>query len=323
MTEFRPHPLAAGGHRQTILGFWCRRRLRWTLPAEDVVVEAGDGVRLLLRASWQPGRREERPAVVIVHGLGGSDAATYVLALGRHAFARGWHVLRMNLRGAGDSMALCARLYNAGLDSDLVAALEGVARITPRVAVAGFSLGANLALLALARSGPRLPPGLLGVASVSPPLDLAACAAALERPANRLYQAYFMGNLRSAYRQRQALLPDLYAAGREKGTRTIRDYDEAITAPYAGYRDASEYYARSSAGPRLAGIEGRALILAAHDDPLVPAESVVRWPLPASGRVRLEVLPTGGHVGFVASTDAPGRFWAAERVMEFLEAIEQ
>jgi predicted alpha/beta-fold hydrolase len=31
------------------------------------------------------------------------------------------------------------------------------------------------------------------------------------------------------------------------------------------------------------------------------------------------MLPTGGHVGFVARTRAPGRFWAAERVMDFLE----
>ena len=51
---------------------------------------------------------------------------------------------------------------------------------------------------------------------------------------------------------------------------------------------------------------------------MVPAESVARWPLPASGLVRREMTATGGHVGFVAPTRAPGRFWAAERVMAFL-----
>src|SRR4029453_5652432 len=99
---------------------------------------------------------------------------------------------------------MCPRLYNAGLDRDLVAALEAVTRVAPRVAVVGFSLGANLALPALGRSPSRLPPGLLGVGAVSPPLDLAACVAALERPVNRLYQAYFLRNLRlpSPYRPR-------------------------------------------------------------------------------------------------------------------------
>jgi predicted alpha/beta-fold hydrolase len=31
------------------------------------------------------------------------------------------------------------------------------------------------------------------------------------------------------------------------------------------------------------------------------------------------MLPTGGHVGFLAPTAAPGGFWAAERAMAFLQ----
>jgi len=315
---FRPHPLAVGGHRQTLLGFWHRRKLRWTLPVEDLIVEAGEGIRLLLRASWQPGPREARPALVTIHGLGGWDEASYGLATGAYAYGLGWHVLRMNMRGAGDSARICPRLYNAGLDTDLVAALGAVTRVAPRVAVVGFSLGANLSLLALGRCPSRLPAGLLGVVAVSPPLDLAACVAALERPVNRLYQSYFLRNLRLSYRWRQSLCPELYEAGRELPPRTIREWDEAITAPYGGYASADEYYARSSAGPYVSGLDRRVLILSAQDDPLVPAPSVSRWPLPASGMVRREITSTGGHVGFVAPSRAPGRFWAAERAMRFL-----
>ncbi len=308
-----------GGHRQTLLGYWRRRLLRWTPPVEDIVVDAPDGARLLLRASWQAGIREARPALVLVHGLGGSDAATYVLAAGLHAWQRGWHVVRMNMRGAGDAEALDPRLYNAGLDSDAVAAFGAVARVVPQMAAVGFSLGANLTLLALGRNAARLPPGLVAAAGVSPPLDLAACADSLGRPQNRLYQEYFMLTLRAAYRRRQSRLPDLYERGREHGLRSVRDYDAAITAPYGGYRDADDYYARSSSGPHLAAIDHPVLILAAEDDPMVPSESVARWPLPLHGRVRRELLPTGGHMGFVAPTRAPGAFWAAERVLEFVE----
>jgi len=319
---FHPHPLAVGGHRQTLLGFWHRRKLRWTLPVEDLVVEAGDGIRLLLRASWQPGPREARPALLTIHGLGGWDEASYGLATGAYAYGLGWHVLRMNMRGAGDSARICPRLYNAGLDADLVAALEAVTRAAPRVAVVGFSLGANLALLALGRSAARLPAGLLGVVAVSPPLDLAACVAALERPVNRLYQTYFLRNLRISYRYRQRLCPELYEAGRELLPRTIREWDETITAPYGGYASADEYYARSSAGPYVSSLDRRVLILSAQDDPLVPADSVAKWPLPASGMVEREITRTGGHVGFVARTRAPGRFWAAERALRFVARDE-
>jgi predicted alpha/beta-fold hydrolase len=100
----------------------------------------------------------------------------------------------------------------------------------------------------------------------------------------------------------------------------VREYDRAITAPYGGYRDLDDYYARSSAGPRLTAIRHAALILAAKDDPMVPVGSVARWPLPAGGHVRLELHDSGGHTGFVGRTDAPGRFWAAERALDFLAA---
>jgi uncharacterized protein len=316
---FLPHPLTAGGHRQTLLGYWRRRALRWSHPTEDIVVDVDDGVRVLLRATWQPGRREARPALVLLHGLGGWDGAKYGLATGQLAFARGWHVVRMNLRGAGDGMGLSPVLYNAGLDGDLAGVLSALASAAPRLAVVGFSLGANLALLLLGRRPERLPAGFLGAVGVSPPLDLAACAAALERPANRLYQLYFMGNLRRAYRERQAARPDLFEPGLERGARTIREYDERITARYGGYRDAAEYYSRSSAGACLASVRHPALLLSAWDDPMVPGESVARWRL--SGSVTREMFPTGGHVGFVAPTAAPGSFWAAERTLDFLESV--
>lgn len=314
---FRPWRWAVGGHRQTLLGYWTRRWLGWPLAAEDVVLEAGGDVRLLLRATWQRGPRGERPALLIVHGLGGSDRSPYVLSTGRLAWARGWHVVRANLRGAGDAEALCPRLYNAGLDADFIAIVDALALTCPRVAAVGFSLGGSVALLALGRNGPRVSPALRGVAAVCPPLDLAACAGALERPANRAYQRYFMKKLRESYRRRQRLRPDLYAAGLERSLVSVRDFDEVITAHYGGYRHADDYYARSSAGPRLAGIGRPAFVLAAEDDPLVPADSVRRWPLSPS--VRREILPTGGHVGFVAPTKAPGFFWAAERVLDELE----
>jgi hypothetical protein len=314
---FRPRPWTAGGHRQTLLGHWTRRRLRWSLPTEDLVVEAGDDARILVRASWQPGPRPARPALVLVHGLGGWDGASYVLATGLHAFARGWHVLRMNMRGAGDGIRVCARLYNAGLDTDLLAVLEAASADVARLAVVGFSLGGNLALLTLGRCRGRLPAGLGAAAAVSPPLDLAASAAALERAGNRLYQWYLLSGLQTGYRRRQARRPDLYAPGKERGTRTIREFDELVTAPYGGYRDAAEYYERSSAGRYLAGLDRPVLVLASRDDPMIPIASVERWP--AAGCVRREVLPTGGHVGFVSPTAAPGRFWAAERVVAFVE----
>ena len=283
------------------------------------MVEAGGGVRLLLRATWQPGPREDRPALLLVHGLGGSDGSAYVASTGRLAHARGWHVVRMNMRGSGAGEALCPLLYNAGLDGDLLAALSTVAAVVPRVSVVGFSLGANLALLTLGRRRAELPPGLVGAAAVCPPLDLSACADALEAPGNGLYQRYFMQQLSEGYRRRHRLRPDLFAEGRELGLRTVREYDDRITAPFGGYESAAQYYTRSSAGPWLASIDRPALVLAAADDPMIPVASVTPWPL--APPVKREIAPTGGHVGFVGRSQAPGWFWAADRAVGFLDEL--
>ena len=312
LRPFAPPWWARGGHRQTVLGFWYRRRLRWHLPTEDLIADVGDGVRLLLRASWQPGERASSPALLLVHGLGGWDLAAYGLATGALAHAMGWHVVRMNMRGAGDSARVYAGLYNAGLDLDLVAAMNAVAAHTPHIGVIGFSLGANLALLAAGRSGALVPPAVTRIVAVSPPLDLAACVDQLESAINRPYQEYFMRNLRNAYRYRQTLRPDLYEAGGELRPRSLREWDQMITARHGGYTSGEEYYERSSSGPHVASIRLPTLLLAAEDDPLIPGESITKWPLPESGVVVREMLPTGGHVGFAAPTSAPGRFWAAD-----------
>jgi hypothetical protein len=320
VTRFRPHPWTIGPHRQTLLGYWSRCRLRWTLPQEDLWVPVGDEARLLVRVTWQLGRREDHPLLLLIHGLGGSDLATYAVSAGHLAFSRGFHVARMNMRGAGDSERENPRFYNAGLDTDVLEVLRALEPACAHLSVLGFSLGASVGLLALGRQRERIPARVRGMAAVCPPLDLSACASALEGPAGRLYTGYFMRSLRDAYKRRQRRHPGLYEAGREGETRTVRQFDERITAHYGGYRDAEDYYARSSAGPWLTAIDRPTLVLAAQDDPMVPEASVRRFPLPASGLVEREVLTTGGHMGFVAPAEAPGSFWAADRVLEWLVA---
>jgi predicted alpha/beta-fold hydrolase len=136
------------------------------------VVEAGDGVRILLRASWQ--KERDRPALLLIHGLEGCDRSPNVISTGTLAYRAGWHVVRMNLRGCGDSLPLCPRLYNAGMTSDLVAVFDWLASRVSSFAVAGFSLGGNLTLLTLDRDRERISRELRGVAAICPPLDMSA-----------------------------------------------------------------------------------------------------------------------------------------------------
>ncbi len=314
-TPFRPAWYARGGHVQTILGFFARRKLVWTLPVEDLVVESEPGIRILGRVTWRPGERSSAPALVLLHGMGGADDSTYMISMGIVAHAAGFHVVRVNMRGAGASSALTPRLYNAGLESDLVAVIREVARDVPSVFLFGASLGANHVLLALGRSRDRLPAAVRAAIAISPPVDLAACSAALHARRNWIYYSRFTKQLKATYAEVQPMSGGYYEAGREIGVTTVREFDERITAPYGGFGSADDYYAKSSSGPWLHAIDRPTLILSAEDDPMIPGDSVRRFA--RSGSVTLEMMPTGGHVAFVAPTTAPGSFWPAERAMAF------
>jgi predicted alpha/beta-fold hydrolase len=315
-SAFRPTALLPGGHLQTIGGVVFRWGLRWRFPSAPIVIEGEDGARILVRASWQDDGA--RPALLLVHGLEGSDSSGYMLSAGSLAFDCGWHVIRMNMRGCGESLELCPRLYHAGLTTDLLAVARWLATRVSRFALLGFSLGGNLSLLTAGQERSKLPDELASVVAVSPPLDMSLCASALERPASFLYQHRFMLSLRRSFRARQRLSPELYQAGRERGLRTLREFDSAITAFYCGYHDAEHYYRSVSPGPLLARIDRPTLVLTSADDPLIPMTSVTPW---ASGKARIEVTNGGGHVGFVGRSRAPRGFWAAERAMAFLDEV--
>jgi predicted alpha/beta-fold hydrolase len=203
------------------------------------------------------------------------------------------------------------------VSTDLLAVIERFSPETRGIAVCGFSLGANLALLTLARHREAIPKTVASIVAVSPPLDLGAAADSIASPRNYIYQTYFLSKLKRSYRFRQSLLPERYAPGLEQNRRSIREYDDAIIAPDGGYHGADDYYARASAGPHLTLLDRPTLILSAQNDPMIPAESISRWALAPT--VRLEMPSTGGHVGFVGKTLAPGRFWAAERALAFIE----
>lgn len=271
--------------------------------------------RLLLRVSWQPDRAS-RPTLVLIHGLEGCDRSSSLLCAAIHAFRSGFNVARMNMRGCGDGLELCPRIYNAGRTKDVLAVMEWAAARSTRVALCGFSLGAGLTLHTLSSERQRIPEEVRAVVAVCPPLDMSAAADALEAPGNGYYSRRFTRSLCASYRRRQRASPERYDEDADRGVTTVREFDELVTARYAGYRGAEHYYETVSAGPGLISIGTPTLVIASGNDPFIPAASVTRFPLAES--VRLELVEDAGHVGFVAGADAPRWFWAAERMVAFL-----
>src|SRR5713101_4026329 len=293
MIPFEPHPLLRNNHLMTLTASFVPRRFP-ALPApSERLFETEPGTQLLGHCHWQaePGKH---PALVLVHGLEGSSESGYMRGIAEKAFRAGL---------SGDYRAVLAELA----ERDAV----------PEIFFAGYSMGGNLVLKMAGELGEAAPRQLRGVAAVCPSLDLAACADALERGENILYRNHFVGSLMRHYRRKARLFPGRYSLDGLPKIRTLREFDDVITAPRSGYRDAVDYYYRASA-VRVAGrIRVPTLIVTAQDDPFVPIESFSDSALTSNVFIRLLMPKHGGHCAFISRTAGEERFWAEARVVEF------
>jgi len=323
--SFNPHPLFRGGHAQTLAAFaWPRRlRHRGHRLDEPRLFEVEPDVRLLAHCRWQR-RREAHPTLLLVHGLEGSSSSVYMLSTARRAYEAGFNVLRLNQRNCGSTEHLTPTLYHSGLSEDfkqVVRELVERDRLA-RLFLAGFSMGGNLVLKAAGEWGAGAPRELSGVCAVSPSINLSVVARAFESRANRAYHENFMLHLRRRVRRKQKLFPSLYDTRDLRRVRTVREFDERYTAPHAGFKGADDYYERSSALPLVPSIRVPALVVHAHDDPLVPLDPASEAALRENPHVVPVTPRRGGHVAFL-SADARARFWAEHMVVEFCRVVDE
>jgi predicted alpha/beta-fold hydrolase len=274
-------------------------------------------------AFWQAGPAK-RPVAILVHGVGGSSESRYVLRAAVSLYRVGWHVVRLDLRGAGASIPDAPSLYHAGLTEDPRAALAHFAK-DPRVsgvALVGFSLGGHVLLRLAGELAADVDPMLRGVVSISAPVDLTRVTAHMERKRSFFYHAYVLKNLVRQGRDYARAHPDRarYDGGALWRTRSVREYDTRVIAPMHGFASAEEYYVRASAGPLLSRIKVPTLLVHAEDDPMVPGDSVRPWLRDAPAALEQAWSLRGGHVGWFAAMDEPSWVdtWAMVRTIAFL-----
>jgi predicted alpha/beta-fold hydrolase len=279
--------------------------------------------RVVADCHWQP-QPWTRPTILALHGLNGSSDAHYMRGIATKAFARGMNVVRLNQRNCGDTEHLSAGLFHSGLTADaahVVAELTAVDGL-PAIAVAGYSLGGNLALKLASEYGDRPPREVVGVAAVSPIIEIGECVRALEEPGNALYQWNFVKDLKRRMRRKNRFWPGRFDLSKLKAVRTVREFDEVYTAPYFGFAGADDYYHRASAMRIIERIRIPALIITAEDDPFVPSEPFRDPKVTGNPHIQLAVCEHGGHCGFVgpASAEDDG-YWAERQIVEFVEGL--
>jgi predicted alpha/beta-fold hydrolase len=304
----------ADPHLQTIYGATLAtapridfRRERWDTPDDDFVdVDFVDGPA---NAPW----------VHLYHGLEGSSRSPYARMLMSFVRARGWRGSVFNFRGCSGEPNRLARAYHSGDSAEIdwsvrrIAERAGVAPLH----VAGVSLGGNALAKWLGEEGSGAA-FVARAAVISAPLDLMAAGDALGRGFARVYARHFLSTLKRAAIARLARHPGIYDAAAVHRARSLRDFDNVVTAPLHGFRDTDDYWTRASSKPVLKSIRVPTLILNARDDPFLPAVALPTQD-EVSDAVILEQPAHGGHVGFVQGP-FPGRIdWLPRRLMRHFE----
>ena len=323
MSDFTPRRGLRNGHLMTIYAWAKPRRFPHLPAAEARYYDTETGTRVLAHCYWQPDRATH-PLLLALHGLEGSSEAHYMRGIADKAFRRGFSVMLLNQRNCGGTEALCDGLYHSGLTHDAAYVIDHLARSEGirRTVVAGYSLGGNLALKLAGDFGATPPPELRGVCAVSPIIEIEPCVRALERRANLAYQLNFVRGLRARMRRKNLSHPGRFDVGKLRGVWTVRQFDDAFTAPFFGFSGAEDYYHRASAMRVVDRIAVPTLIITAEDDPFVPAEPFRDPRVTGNPHINLKVTPHGGHCGFVGeATPASDGYWAEDQIVTFAALV--
>jgi predicted alpha/beta-fold hydrolase len=321
MTEYAPIPRWHGGHWMTLYAWGKPRHFPVLPPPHPRYFDVATGTRVLAHCHWHA-RPWEHPTLIALHGLESSSEAHYVRGLADKAFAAGFNAVRLNQRNCGATEHLSDGLYHSGLTADPIAVMRELVDVDglPAFAVAGYSLGGNLALKLAGDFGVNPPPQLRAVCAASPTMDLAACVDALEQPENRIYQWHFVRNLKKRMRRKARAFPGRFSLDPLKRIRTIREFDETYTAPHHGFLGASDYYHRASAMRVIAKISIPTLIITAADDPFVPPHPFRDPAVASNPHITVRITPHGGHCGFIEECDGLyDGYWAEREIVRFLE----
>ena len=299
-----------GGHLQTIYPSLhpparvALQRERWETPDGDFIDVDFAGERAAARL------------LVLFHGLEGCSDSHYARAFAAQALSSGWRLAMPHWRGCSGEPNRKPRAYHSG-DSEEVDWI--LRKFCSPVHAIGISLGGNALLKWLGERGDEARSIVRRAATVSAPIDLSAAGRALDRGLNReIYARHFLSTLKPKSLAKLAVFPGLYDRARVRAARTFREFDDTVTAPLHGYRDADDYWRRASSGPWLERVRVPTLLLNARNDPFLPEHELLAAARYAARSLVLEFPRTGGHVGFLAGP-FPGRHdWLPRRLLEFL-----
>lgn len=322
MPEFRPAAGLGNRHLQTLAGKILRPDLSIPLHRERIKTPDGDFLDLDF-AGWPPtapAEQDAAPLVLVLHGLEGTSKRRYMMSTYRALLDAGLRPVALNFRGCSGEPNRAVRAYHSGETDDVRLVLELLRqRFGGPLGLVGYSLGGNVVLKLLGEVGDQGRDLVSAAVAVSVPFDLAAGAERLGSGIpGRFYSRYFLSKLQRKVREKRELMRDACDTDRVLRARSIREFDDALTAPVHGFHDAADYYHRSSSAAFVDAIRVPTLILHSRDDPFLPEDRIPEAAIQANPAVTALLPDHGGHVAFIGGSILRPEFWGELVLARFL-----
>lgn len=325
---FTPHPLMRNANVQTLSGEYFRkfsekppfRRVRLTTPDDDFLdVDFAD----VNGYSWQE-LGDDAPILYFLHGLEGDARRGYAVDLYQSAAQAGFRCVGINYRSCSGEMNKQARFYHMGATEDVGFVHQYLLDTFPHapMVMIGVSLGANMLLKYFGECGDALSSRVVAGAAISPPFVATGTQKISDDPIGKLYGGHLLKSLQAKVRLKAH---DLYNTNadpyRALKAKTLREFDDAITAPLHGFANAHDYYSQSNSVNFLGDICRPTLLLRAEDDPFFNAD-IPHDVIAQNGYLYPAFTKHGGHVGFVEGY-SPFNYsnWAQRQALRFFETV--
>jgi predicted alpha/beta-fold hydrolase len=318
LTPFNPPVGLRNPHLQTILSSLKIRALgekHLDSEAQEILVDAGEGVRLL---GFYTGQESESShgLILLLHGWEGGADSTYMLTTGGFFHRQGYDIFRLNLRDHGDSHHLNEGLFNSSLIEETHRAVQNIADTQGNLPffIVGFSLGGNFAMRMALRHARHPIRNLRHVFAVSPVLDPRKATDAMDR-GFFIYRSYFVKKWKRSLRKKQSLFPHRYNFDDLMKCETLMEITDRILPRYSSYPTAQEYFQTYTlTGRRFSELSVPLFLLTAADDPIIPVEDFHK--LEGNQHLHIHVERHGGHCGFLQ--DYRLRAWSQDLIHDAL-----
>lgn len=308
---YKPHFLLKNAHINTIYPYFFRKSSIIFTERKRYPTPDGDFYDVDFH------KCNTNKLAILLHGMEGSSYSQYILALSNVLSKKGWDIAAINHRSCSGSLNNLPSFYHSGYYCDLDHLLKLEEDNYDIITIVGFSLGGNITLNYLGNCKLIKSPKIKAAVAVSVPVHLSSACVELDKPKNKIYAINFLKTLKNKVKDKHKMFPrdiDIQALKRIK---TLRDFDNAYTAPLHGFNNAEDYYQKVSSIYLLHCINTPTLIINALDDPFLSKEC---YPLTiAKKNPSLELLlpKYGGHVGFTQFNS--NVYWSDRVISDFLE----